>query len=342
MLFFFDESGKFAVTSHPDNLKRLQASVVTGIAISEVIETEVRNDYETFVAELEDNEKINGEPKGCRLSNNSRKKICKMLEKYSGNNLLVFSLFMDTSLIPFDHGYYNAKNFSDRISLLSSQTDDIELREECASLSTKFSQLSDVQARRLITWALCLKGLFDKTIKHINLDSCNISWEKVLFVIDEVDTNKRGLEPELFLRFLHPWLSAYSRQYPSAAFEDILDSDNNFSNKYIRNDGVNFVNLLKGNVIFEDSKSSWGLQLADILSNIIFRALHHPDNKNEEIDIYRQLLRVCSFESGDTVKLFYASSSKEKLWPQVRKKYSHILNEPLMYEGLIRQLFNIQ
>ena len=81
MYFYFDESGDFAIPGSPTTHK---AAVVMGVAVSDLIHNELRQQFHRFVAGLEASECLKGEPKGSRLSYAHRRAFCEMLAGYDG------------------------------------------------------------------------------------------------------------------------------------------------------------------------------------------------------------------------------------------------------------------
>ena len=320
MKFFFDESGSFTVPSDPQTLC---ASVVAGVVLSELVESDFCRDYASFVSSLAPEETDRGEPKGRLITSENRTKFCQLLNKYARRGLLLAPALVDMSLVSLSKSFFSIRAFSGHVRHLAADAARTEDRVEVTALADKVQRLSEVQGWRLHTWAIAFQLAMKSAISWLCSEGNEHCWEAVRFEIDPVDARKDGLEQSLFLRLIHTWLGAYSRQHPFEIHDDIHGPEHPFVKRYLKDDGLDLERMLDGNVYFCDSKASMGIQLADIAANIIFRAAHSPSNESGALETYACLMDCCPYPPGRGPGISYVSSDI-RLAPMMYQKYRHL------------------
>ena len=321
MKFYFDESGSF--TAPPDPVA-LSASVVVATVISELFESDFQRDYQRFVTSLAQSEVEDGEPKGRLLSNESKFQYCQLLDRYARRGLLLAPAFVDMSLVSLSDKFFSIQTFAEHVRGMVADATRDEDKSDLVQFADRIARLSEVQGWRLHTWAMAFLLAIRSAMSWLCSEGNESCWETVRFDIDAVDARRDSMEQTLFLRLVRTWLSAYSRQIPFEVHDEVHGPENPFVKRYITQDGIDHNRMLDGNVHFSDSRTSLGIQVADIAASIIRRASRSPNNEDGALDVYAHLMDSCPYPPEIGPGFVYVSSDIS-LAPVLYQKYQHLV-----------------
>lgn len=287
MYFYFDESGDFAI---PDNPATHRAAVVMGVAVSDLIHDELRQQYRRFVASLDASECLNGEPKGSRLSYVHRKAFCEMLYGYDGISLTPVTL--DLSSLSrsgekqMTEGMYQALRASAEAML------HLKGRESMLLMARQYRNLSINQALRIYSLANCIRVALEHAILFLGSRGHEKAWEDVRFEIDRVQVRPNSREEKVFSRMVLAWLAGWGRLRPFTTIRGIHTPDHLFVRKYrLPVGGIDAGKLVGNRVFWVNSSESWGVQMADIGATIVYQAAHATNDGDGLISLYASLMR---------------------------------------------------
>lgn len=290
MEFYFDESGDFSVprTGH-------KVSVVMGVAISEVIKEPLFSRFEEFVAGLSSSECRRGEPKGALLTDIHREQFCQLLCDTGG--LLVTPVTLDLSSLSADF----ERGWSQDISKVIAKNAETMLyptaRDELRLISRQFQNLSSSQALRIYSWANCFHEAIQHAFLFLAAGRHEQAWDRVTFEVDKVHERPGNREEKVFSLVLLAWLTGWSRRRPFALVEGIHTPTHPIVVQYDTPDGIDLGKLIRGNLRWESSSSSLGLQIADIACNIVYRAAQDLDDRRGAVTLFGQLMKASPYGS---------------------------------------------
>jgi hypothetical protein len=316
---FIDESGSFSLSP---STGQLHLSCVVGVVISESSEHAIRRAYEKFLGTLEPGELKAGEPKGGRLSPIHRQQFCEdILVAHGGRGLLWAPIIVDDSTAPDDPGALRKKSHSRTFADLASGASNEEDKLKCLKIYEGIETLSDVQLRKIHTWALGVLESHRAAFRAFTTGDHDECWENFFIEIDSTDSHVDELQ---FRTMLPIWHSAYRRQSPFEVPDDFLDSDNPFTRKYIvEEDTPDWPAILTNqNIKFTDSKESWGIQVADICCNIVYRACRDTQTTSDAQKHFRLMMNACPYDPRGILRHV---SSNHGLIDKLLIKYAHIM-----------------
>jgi hypothetical protein len=102
------------------------------------------------------------------------------------------------------------------------------------------------------------------------------SWKDLHFVVDRIHTRMGSREEQVFSILVLSWLSAWSESEPIALIREIHSPSHTIVRKYRGQQGLDLGLILRDRLEWKDSKSSWGLQIADMAAAIIGKAVQDP------------------------------------------------------------------
>ncbi len=289
MLFYFDESGDFVV---PDDDSH-RCGVVCGVVIPKTIAGSLQEEYLTFVASLASAEKKDNEPKGYLMTDESRQRFCKLLQRWP--QVLVTPTTLDLSIkrsrYPNGIGIHMKDRLYEDAKICVYDT----MREQTEELGRQWANLSEIQGLRLIALTSCFWEAIQHTVIFHSDTEYHSCWDSLSFVVDAVQTQPLSREEKVFQIMALMWLCAWSKHRPLITIDEIHTDDHPFIQKYGTDKGFDLGKILYGNITFSSSKESWGLQIADICANIVYQAVHDLNNYRNRLPIFRQLMRNCPY-----------------------------------------------
>jgi len=314
MKFYFDESGEFSI---PKNQEEHAVAVVMGIAISDLIENKLEEEYKKFVSSLESYELKNNEPKGYLLTNEKKHEFCDMLSKFDGISITPVTL----DLSSLADSVYTKLNeiFSSYLKEYSKKMKYKQARRQLLLLSKQFNNLSVQQALRIYSIVNCFREALEHSILFLSNRGHEFSWNNIKCEIDRVYLNPNNREEKVLSFVIFAWLCGWSISHPFSLIKEIHTKEHPFVKKYDTGNGIDIAKLLRNNIYWEDSKNNWGLQIADIASNIVFKACCSLWKNKENLILYSSLMRSSHYGAKRGPGLFSPLSSD--LTTEVRMKY---------------------
>ena len=264
MLYYFDESGDFAV---PANRRTHKVAVVMGVAVSDMICDDLRSRFCQFVKRLAASECVKGEPKGYLLTYKHKKEFCDLLFDYDGVSLTPVTL--DLSSLANS----KIRSMPARMSqVLNGWADKMlfpEAREQTVLLARQYANLSINQSLRIYSLANCIREGLHHSVLFLSTRGHQDSWKNLRFEIDRVQTRPNSREEKVFSHMVFGWLMGWNRTHPLMTITEIHTEDHPFVKNYCTPDSIDLGKMLYGNLHWVNSCESWGVQLADISATIV-------------------------------------------------------------------------
>lgn len=330
MKFYFDESGEFSI---PSDKNKHAVSIVMGVAISEMILNQLFNDFKKFLLNLKSCELENGEPKGYLLTNNHKKDFCDLLAEFDGISLTPVTL--DLSLLSNSQYLNTSKIFSDYLAGYSIKMKYKKAQDQLLLLSKQYKNLSNQQALRIYSIAYCFKMALEHSFLFLSNRGHENSWESVRFEIDRVQKNTNSREEKVFSILILGWLDGWSRELPIYFVKEIHTRDHPLVKKYGDENGVDIAKMIKNNIYWGNSKNSLGLQIADIASNIVFKAAYNLEKDKESLMLFSSLMNSSYYGAKKGPGLFSPVLDGVNDAKKTSKKYK-ILSEVMQLRNLTK------
>jgi hypothetical protein len=272
MQFFFDESGSFAV---PNDAAQHRASSIVCLAVPDHVASELERRYHDFASTLEQDERVNGEPKGSRLCDRHRKAFGDLLRRFAGQISLTpvtidLSVLSGTAYASIAQGM--ADTLLEWVPIMKHDTP----RENLKLLARQSKNLSQNQALRIFALAICFQEALQQAILYLSCGQFEQSWENLRFVVDRVHTKAESREEQVFSLMVLGWLAAWSETRPLMTIEEIHTPNHLIERKYGEDDGLELGRMLRDRIEWRDSASEWGLQIADMAAAIVGEAARNP------------------------------------------------------------------
>ena len=299
MYFYFDESGDFTIPASPMTHR---AAVVMGVAVSDLIHDELRQQFQTFVAGLDASECLHGEPKGARLIYAHRMSFCEMFSGYDG--VFLTPVTLDLSSLSrsgkkhMTEGMYQALCASVETMLYP------EGREGMRLIARQYRNLSINQSLRIYSLANCMREALQHAIIFLANRGHEKAWEDVRFEIDRVQVRPNSREEKVFSFMVLAWLAGWSRSKPFTLVREIHTPERPFVMKYDRPTGIDIGKLVRDRIYWVNSSESWGVQMADIGATIVYQAAHATDDRDGLVSLYASLMRNSPYGAARGPGLF--------------------------------------
>ena len=264
MKIYFDESGDF----NPARDSRYNFSFVVGIILPDAALSGLKGDFDWFVWQLSSNEFDRGEPKGSLLSLAHRRVLLEILKAHSGVMLIPVSVNLgsdDPSF--FETGPAKIRGLIE--SNLRTESDYMT-KPERANLAKQFGRLSAPVLARLVSYGIAVLKAVEAIASRYYCRQFHADFDTVTFTFDRTGRSKN--REELVLEgSLFGWIANWSRTVP-LRIHPSLDESHPLLAQYGRRTSddrwtLDLNKMLKGKIFFEDSKSQWLLQLADLAAN---------------------------------------------------------------------------
>jgi hypothetical protein len=267
MKFFFDESGNFRV---PQDRQDHAVGIVVGVVVPETAEAALLQRFGQFIQTLPPSAFKDGEAKGNLLDDEERHAFAKLISEATG--CMVCPMILDLTSMA-GRSQEICDKIVAKLKVWASQCKHETLRLEVELLARQVGNLSPEAAFRLATWAQCIKRcVADSIVAHSGRGyySC---WADVTFEIDAVQPKAASREQRVFETMLPAWVTAWCQRDPFTLIEEIHTADHPFVKQWDTADGIDLGKLFRGNVRFSSSNTSPGLQMADMASSVVRRAV---------------------------------------------------------------------
>ena len=288
MQFYFDESGDFAHSNDDEH----KCCIVCGVVIPENIKSILFNEFKLFVKDLSSKEKKNTEPKGTLLSDENLVRFCKILNEHA--ELLVIPSVLDLSMSKDIHGI--GKHLKGSLIEHAQKCVHKTMQDEVAELARRWGNMSDNEGIKLCTLTHCFLEALRHSIIFHSAEKFYPCWDNLNFIIDQTRTKPESRDELVFKDMLLMWLTAWSKNKPFFTIQEIHTEGHPFEKKYgMSEKGIDLGKIFRGNITFNDSNGSYGLQIADICANILHKSFHDLNNYKNRLPIYRLLMKNCPY-----------------------------------------------
>lgn len=293
MKFFFDEAGDFNSES-----KKSKLSLVACVAVPESVELAFQHGFANFIKMLGKNELKQGEPKGYLLTPESRRTFCVLLNSFERVQVypqtMLYSTLNDKDVKNLRTG------FSNFLLEYSKSFEHKSMQDDMALLARQVKNLHESQLLRILTLSRCLFESLHHAILFLTHGEDRNSFDKVDLILDPINKRTGNRESDSFLKLIKGWTYAWSKKEPFALIKELHTKDHPFVRKYDRPDGVvDLTSILEDGVHYPDSKTSWGLQVVDIVANSLKLALEDASCNGPNLEFYGRIMQNSSF--GDKI-----------------------------------------
>lgn len=291
MHFFFDESGDFSIPTTGEH----KCAVVCGLVVPETVQTCLFAQFEAFASGLRNDEKNQGEPKGTLLRDESRTGFCRLLNNYCGQ-VLVTPTVLALSIGSAEMANNVCEHMKARLSEEAKRCVHATMQGEMQELARQWGNLSVNEGLRLLALTSCFWEAIEHSVVFLSEKPYHPCWESLHFVVDAVRTARLSRDERVFQRMVLMWLTAWTKRRPLTTITEIHTPDHPFERNYCLDDGTfDLGKMLRGNMSFHRSADSSGLQMTDICSNIVYRAVHDLNNYNGRLLVFKLLMKNCPY-----------------------------------------------
>jgi hypothetical protein len=288
MEIYFDESGTFRpLRSNAD-----QVAVVMGLLIPELGSDSLREDFEAFLRRLPPRAFVGKEVKGHRLSAEQFKLLATILNVYPGIKIAPVTVnvgFMRSASLEAWPQKLRALLEQEGAKCLYDK-----MRSEVSELARRSGNLSPDQLIRIFAYAIAVKRALEAIPIFFHCQRYHSEYSPLRFVFDRAGTSD-SREELVFKEIVFMWLVPMSERKPSVTIGQIHTDSHPFMRLYGAkingHQGFDLSKMLRGNLHFDNSRSSWQLQLADCLAAAWSNALRDHDNTRGHLPIFRLLNR---------------------------------------------------
>ena len=145
-------------------------------------------------------------------------------------------------------------------------------------LARQVRNLSDNQTLRAFALAYCFLKTLHHTIMFLSHGPFEVSWNELRFVVDRVHSRPNNREEQVFSLLVFSWLSAWSDTNPIATVREIHTSAHTIMRKYGQQGGLELGLMMRDKIAWQNSRTNWGLQIADMAAAIVGDAVQHPES----------------------------------------------------------------
>jgi hypothetical protein len=267
MKFFFDESGSFRV---PGDRQEHAVGIVVGVVVPENGEADLFQRFHQFTDKLPRSAFKDNEPKGSLLDDKGRRSFAVLVSESDG--CMVCPTILDLTSMA-GRAVEIRNKIVTKLNAWATQCKYETMRREVDLLGRQVGNLSPVAAFRLAAWAQCIKRcIADSIIAHSGREFHDC-WTDVTFEIDAVQPKAASREQQVFTNMLPAWVTAWCQRDPFTLIEEIHTEDHPFVRRWDTERGIDLGKMFRGNVRFSSSHISLGLQIADMASSVVRRAV---------------------------------------------------------------------
>jgi hypothetical protein len=288
MEIYFDESGTF----RPLRSNANQVAVVMGVLIPELESDSLRKDFEAFLRQLPPRAFVNKEIKGHRLSAEQFKLLAIMLNVHPGIRI---------APVTVNVGFMRGASFEAWPQKLRALLEEEgakclydKMRSEVGELARRSGNLSPDQLIKIFAYAIAVKRSIEAIPLFYHCQKYHSEYSPLQFVFDRAGASN-SREELVFKEVVFMWLVPMSKRKPSVIIRQIHTHSHPFMQLYGAEtdgqQGFDLSKMLRGNLHFDNSRSSWQLQLSDCLAAAWLNVLRDHDNSRGYLPIFRLLNR---------------------------------------------------
>ena len=208
-------------------------------------------------------------------------------------------------------------------------------------LARQMDNLSSNQSLRIITLAYCLRHLLEYAITYMSHGEFASSWEQLSFVVDRVHPKPNGREEQVFAIAVMSWLSAWSETMPLGLIEEIHTDTHPIVRRYCVDEGLELGSMLRDRIVWENSATSWGLQIADISASIVGKAIHNPDNR-DAVKAFARLMRASHGDPAVAFHVFTINPDADRSYADKYQPLVDALSRDPAHPRNLKRLFRLR
>lgn len=263
MQIYFDESGDFRTAIGGGQ----KFSFIVGIVVPETSLEKLKCDFDWIVSRLRPGEFVKGEPKGSRLSVDHRRLLLEILKAHRDVMLIPLTVNLGSD-DPAFFATAPARIRSLIESNLLAESSSMSM-EERAELARRFGRLSAPVLVRLVAYGIAvLKGIEAIACRY-HCERFHANYDPIVVTFDRAG-RPDNREELVFRASLFGWIERWSRTVP-LRIPASLGECHPLLARYAARVSDQWVfdlkKMLAGRILFEDSKASWQIQLADFVAN---------------------------------------------------------------------------
>lgn len=284
--YFIDEAGDYRI---PDSPAEHRVAVASCVAFTDGAWAAADEAFRLFKAELSKSELEASEPRWHLLTAEHQTAFCDLLAGLRGVSLTPVTLDL-SHLAERDNDWLESMltKLDNEPDLMKYETMRVQIRE----LAKQARNLSPVQHLRIHSWAYCLLQALQYSIIFLGHGSDQSSWKKVTISIDPVQPRPGSREERVFSIMVLAWLAGWSRLQPFTTVEGIHTPDHEFVKLYEMDAGVDLGKLVRGNLRWQQSQNSRGIQIADLTAAAVLQAASELKKGSTSLKNYASLMRA--------------------------------------------------
>lgn len=284
--YFIDEAGDFRV---PDSPLEHRVAVASCVAFTDEGWTRADEAFKSFKTALAKVELESAEPKWHLLTPEHKRDFCELVASLSGISFTPVTLDLSHLAEPnIDWLEPMLTKLDKEPELMVYET----MRKQISELAKQAHNLSPVQHLRIYSWAYCLLQALYHSILFLGNGPDQSSWKKVTISIDPVQPRAGSREERVFSIMVLAWLMGWSKRQPFLTIEGLHTPEHEFVKLYDTDSGVDLGKLVRSNLRWEGSRSSAGIQFADLTAGAVYQAACELKEGSESLSNFATLMRA--------------------------------------------------
>jgi len=287
MQIYFDESGDFNTARNTPH----KFAFVVGIILPDRALQRLKVDFDWFVGQLSSNEFRQGEPKGALLSLTHRQVLLEILKAHSDVMLIPLSVNLGFN----DPSFFATAPARIRSLIennLKTESSSMTIRER-AALAKRFGRLSAPVMARLVSYGIAVLKAIESIACRYYCDQFRSDYDPITLIFDRTG-RARNREELLLEDSLFGWIANWSLTVP-LRIPTSLNESHPLLAKYGERKSEQWTfdlnKMLKGKILFQDSKTQWLIQLADFAANTWAQTIGDYEGKNGFRELFLELYR---------------------------------------------------
>jgi hypothetical protein len=305
---FFDETGEF----RPAAPGKLELAAVLALIVPSVDSDSLEKDFLKFVSTLPASAFAKGEPKGSRLPLDRLKSLASMLNMHPGIMTVPTTFNREIESPSFRTWPEQLKAILEKQAALCVHD---TMRREVETLAKRCGNLSSEQISRLLTYKIAVERALSGVCLFYHCRKYHSSYSPIKIIFDRTGAaNSR--EELVFQEMIFIWVT--NNTFDSIT--QIHTDDHPFVQLYgTRVNGrraFDVAKIIRGNFEFRDSKTTWQLQLTDMLASAWIKTVKDRSNEVGYLPLFRLLHRNSTLSNAQPLQMMsLAEHPEEKFAP---------------------------
>lgn len=321
---YFDESGNFRASPSTES----GLSAVMGVIIPENESAALEQDFRAMIGKLPKDIFVNGEPKGRLLSPEHCQLLATIINAHPGVKLVPVTV--NTASIEQSFFEQVPKRLKELLVGESEKFQYESLRTEVSELARRCGNLSPGQLVRLLAYAVGVHQAIDGISTFYHCSKYHPHYTPIRMIFDRVGTPD-SREELVFKQIVFMWLVRMTERKPITKIKEIHTGDHPFMRLYEKaldgQTGLDLTKMLRGNLHFADSKTTWQVQLADMLVSAWLNSLRDSNNALGYAPVFRSLNRNTTRPNDQPLGMIGVSDSYSERVAPARFEVFHRMVE---------------